>query len=585
MENRLYIYDAHSGKLRVSSGSFLTIGAADTNTFHVSMRARTGGTFACKGDFCRFFLHGSLEDYSLNGAHSSRDTAITKGEVHLMVLAGGCLICWYGEEKDVPDFVNLNPQSWYAYDIAAKAWSEPMRLSEICNLEETLAPDTLISFEGLDNQAFLARDIMEASRFAQQLEQAKAADNKPADQIFRPIPEFLTCPHCWEKFKQDQILSIACHPELQGDNILGPSAMKRFAPQTYNLEGVPLDDAGYPCRATACPHCHRKLPPFFTGTPQHIVSVIGAPYSGKTYLLASMVQEAFKEFPREFDVTFRDSDAKRNAAFNQLRQKFFTATDPFQAYLKNTELTDATMQRVWKKQKFRMLPAPVSFAISRQGAAPSRLVFYDTPGESFLPGQTDYKVVMAGGHTAVASAYFFIFDPTLSRSFRRLITDSKDPQMQLDLAATNLQTQMLAELETQLRDELNQPAPQKLNIPLAIILDKSDVWLHLLGPEPLLPVVRHGRVQTSCLLSNSKRLRRLLFSIAPQVCANAEALSDNVCYFAVSSLGESPITFNDEEGSGVYIGPESGAVSPVHITDPLLWVLSTLEPGLLPRNN
>lgn len=585
MGHRLYIYDAHSGKLRVSEGAFLTVGAAETNTFKVTMQARIGGTFACKGRHCRFFLHGLQEEYCINGLHLSQDIAIAEGEISLMVLAGGCFLCWYGKEEEVPDFSGFNSAYWYIYDMSAKAWSKRMKLSDICKQEATLPPESLVTFEGMNEQAFLARDIMEASRFALAKEKEKEEAQAAPEDAAYAHPRQITCPHCWERFMPDEMLAISANPELMGDKILGAKFKPRFLPTKHNAEGLPLDAKGSPCRSSACPHCHRKLPPFLSEVHQHIISIIGAPFSGKTYLLTTMIHEAFKEFPRDFGLSFRDTDPKLNAPFNALRQQFLTATDPYQAYFKNTELQDETAQRVWKKGAFRNLPAPTTFGVSRQGESSCYLVFHDTPGDCYLTGQKSGALATAAGHVNVASALFYIFDPTLSRSFRSLIPDSEDPQMQLELASTNLQTQMLSALEVQLREERNQPPPQKLHVPLAVVLDKSDVWLQLLGPEPLLPVVRNGRLQTACVESNSKRLRRLLFSIAPHVCANAEALSDNVRYFAVSSLGKSPVAFAADAEGGTFIGPESGAVSPTHITDPLLWALSTLEPAILPRNN
>ena len=67
MNKQLYIYDCLSGKLRASDGNFMTIGAGEKNTFRLRMSAENGGSFAQRDNVCRFFPHGHVSRYSLNG--------------------------------------------------------------------------------------------------------------------------------------------------------------------------------------------------------------------------------------------------------------------------------------------------------------------------------------------------------------------------------------------------------------------------------------------------------------------------------------------------------------------------------------
>jgi hypothetical protein len=61
--------------------------------------------------------------------------------------------------------------------------------------------------------------------------------------------------------------------------------------------------------------------------------------------------------------------------------------------------------------------------------------------------------------------------------------------------------------------------------------------------------------------------------------ANAEALSDNVTFFAASSFGHTPVKL----GPGEYV-PDPAKLEPMFVEMPLLWILSQIAPDLLKRN-
>ena len=65
------------------------------------------------------------------------------------------------------------------------------------------------------------------------------------------------------------------------------------------------------------------------------------------------------------------------------------------------------------------------------------------------------------------------------------------------------------------------------------------------------------------------------------IVANAEVISSNVCYFALSPLGCSPVEFTDRAGH-VRIGPDPKKIEPRHVDAPTLWVLSQISPDLMP---
>ncbi len=140
---------------------------------------------------------------------------------------------------------------------------------------------------------------------------------------------------------------------------------------------------------------------------------------------------------------------------------------------------------------------------------------------------------------------------------------------------------ILAETEVRIKTLLGMESRQKLATPFAVMIGKCDTWLQLLGSEPLLPALVDGRLSLTNLRANSARLRELMLRIAPAIVANAEAISSEVMFFAVSPLGASPIEFTDRDGSRK-IGPDPRKLNPMHVEVPTLWVLSKLMPDLVP---
>lgn len=584
MINKLFIYDCLNGKLRVSDAAFMSIGKAESNVFRCCMGADVGGSFALRGDACLFFPHGSIASYSLNGVRHTKEAIIKPGMMNLFVLAGGCFICWFGTENQLPNFSLYNPNEWFVYDKRTGRWQGPMKLTDLPSLRATAPADALAVISGMNSCAFMLADVIEA---VNSLSQDAVRPDGRAPSAAAPVPmpiemkRTMYCPHCWQAFQLGQALAVAAHPKLCGDSILGEDAQKRFTPVNVDAQGYPLDAMGMSVRDYACPWCHHKLPPFFTRTQQHIFSLIGIPAAGKTYYLSCLLHELEYALPREFGIAFRDADPSANSPLNAMRMRLFSAERPQDAYLDKTRQQGHLYHKVWKNGRYITMPRPFVYNLSR-GSKTHSLVLYDTAGENCEPG-SDMGQEQSAGHLAVASAIFFLFDPTSDASFRKLIHEDEDASLRLGAHMQERQALMLSETEMRLRTALRLPPDEKLDVPLAVIIGKSDTWQGLLGTEPLLPCVRSGQFQPKFVDANSKRLRQLLFNVSPHICANAEAISTNVRYFAVSSFGAAPETFHDERTGDVLLAPAGGKVRPIRVIDPMLWALHCQEPGLLSK--
>ena len=134
---------------------------------------------------------------------------------------------------------------------------------------------------------------------------------------------------------------------------------------------------------------------------------------------------------------------------------------------------------------------------------------------------------------------------------------------------------ILAEMRARIQMIRNLRSGETIQTPVAFVVGKCDVWLHLLnGKAPQNPI-RDGKLDKTAIEANSARVRELLYELCPAVVANAEALSDDVSFFAVSSFGHTPVKI----GPGEYV-PDPSKLQPAFVEIPLLWILSHICPAL-----
>ena len=570
----------------MADASFMTIGRGEGNVFRCTMRAQSGGSFAMRGGVCRFFPHSTISSYSLNGRLWQHEAEVQPGVLNLLVLAGGCFVVWSGDENALPDFSAFDPEEWYAYGKDTRRWSQPMRLCDLVKIPADRVDKTLVLFKGITSCAFELRDMLDVARFVLEergeIPKSAPAVSVPAQVAWAEseVDKKVCCPNCWQRFPLSHALAVSAHPKLTGDNILGRDAPQRFAPVNVDQQGVPVDAMGVSVREYACPWCHHKLPPFFERTRQLIFSLVGEEAAGKTYYLTTMLHELEYALPREFGIAFRDADSTGNAPLNALRVQLFNATGLQESYLKPTKPGGPLYHDVWMKEQYVSAPRPFIYSISREKKTYT-MVVYDTAGVSFSPQNSAHE--LATGHLESASAILFLFDPTADIAFRKVIKNTSGVKKLAGAHSRERQAVMLSEMEMRLRATLHLPPEKKLDVPLAVMIGKSDTWQELLGSEPLLPSVRSGQFQPKFVDANSKRLRELLFSISPNICMNAEAISSNVRYFAVSSFGHESEALVDESGQTHQV-PAEGTVRPSRVIDPVLWALHCKDSSLLRKN-
>lgn len=603
-ESCLCVLDCITGKRAVVNDSSFVIGSGPDSHMRLA-------SAKCPPVLCQVTKRDNVSELVfscpsiIDGSEADSFRAVA-GEEHTVVAGGQILAFKHTNRSDL--WMSLGSDTgWNVYDHDAHEWHGPYGKARLCSWLEKFPEDkrkklVLIPL-GMEEMGFHIRDVKSllaippyTPRLPEEpawMERFSGEDNSTSDTTPATITETaveevnseygeFTCPICWFKFDRGDAMNIAVHNSLRGDPILGEDQMQRFHATRFNDRGQALDAMGLATSDLACPHCRRKLPPGFLDLPHHIFSIVGAPSSGKSYYLSVLVKLLQSTLFQSFGITFRDADPSENVILTQMKTQLFSSSSAADAFLAKTDLEGALYETLPRQGRKVRLPKPFIFRLSHPNLPENgfSVVFYDNAGEHFEPTRNSADSPGAQ-HIAVASGIFFLFDPLHSAEFRARIKGSNDPQIKSQ--RQDQQDVILAESEVRIKSLLGMDSRQRVPTPLAVMVGKCDTWESLLGEPPLLPALKDGAVSLENIKANSARVRKLLLETCPSIVANAEALSSNVCYFAISPLGCSPVEFIDREGTP-RIGPDPQQISPRHVEAPTLWVLSQAAPEMIPSH-
>ncbi|MCC5790672.1 MAG: hypothetical protein JJT75_13655 [Opitutales bacterium] len=417
-------------------------------------------------------------------------------------------------------------------------------------------------------------------KFAQRRKKAEKILQHGVNAIFDRNPNDKICPSCWLPFNESTVMAIASHEDLT-DPVMGDNARLRFYPTRYTPEGLPIDSTGVPASGLACPHCRSKIPRDFLEIPHHIFSIVGASQSGKSYYFTVLSKLLQKTLFKKYEISFRDEDPQANAVLHEMRNKLFQGLTPEETFLLKTQLEGEMYTRLRRFGQEVSLPRPFSFILSKEKEEEKNegLIFYDNAGEHFQPN-VPLEDSPGALHVAVSAAILFIYDPTPNHDLRKKLEDHEDPQ--LKSPAPDNQEVIMAEMENRIKQILQLRSHQKINKPLAVIVNKCDIWQSLLPRDKLLPSLTDEGLNDEAIKKNSHVIREFLMEYEPALVANAEALSSQVRYFAVSSFGHSPNEFKDPESDAVYLAPDPDKLAPIEVETPVLWSLHQIHSQLFP---
>ena len=427
------------------------------------------------------------------------------------------------------------------------------------------------------------------------------ATSKKAD-LEIPILARVTCPNCWHKFPPEDALWISQHPDLNSDPRLG-EAQRRFLPTRFNIGGDAFDERDYPCTDKACPKCHLGVPqPLFEIRP-FFLSVIGAPASGKSYLLAAMTWRLREMMDGQFCMSFLDAEEGGNSLLHEYENEQFRnlKQDTPTKLEKTKEFGDENYNVVTVDGQPINYVKPFLFALTPTANHPhaqsnliSRVVcLYDNAGESFEPNK-DTATAPVTRHLAHSEALLFLFDPTQDTRFRKVCQGlTNDPQM-ADRDSQNIreskvrQDIILTTVAQRVRKYKKIGANEKHPRPLIVLVTKFDCWSALLDDKKLeSPWIHDKRGGPSALKLDfiheiSSNIRALLVTHAPELVSVAESFCDEVVYLPVSATGCSPEVHVNEDGvPDLLIRPKN--IDPIWAEIPLLYTLCRWTKGIIPK--
>jgi hypothetical protein len=407
----------------------------------------------------------------------------------------------------------------------------------------------------------------------------------------------VTCPHCWERFPAEEILWISEHVDLLGDRLLGPEQQQRFLPSRFSLDGDAVDPRGMICRSLACPRCHLPVPRAMLELEPLFVSILGAPASGKSFFLTAMTWQLRALLPPAFAIAFTDADPGANRVLNECEESLFlnprdSEVLPLGSLIRKTELQGELYDTVAFGQQLVSYPRPFLFVIQPQAGHPSgarsaelsrMLCLYDNAGEHFQPGQ-DTTASPVTHHLAHSRAILFLFDPTQDKRFRAACHGGQNPGAPAgrDNRLSRQET-ILNEAAARIRKLQGLSHHARYERPMVVVLSKFDEWSNLLGSiEKREPMKKNGDMtglDVDHVEAMSRTLRGVLSHFCPETVAALESFASHVTYIAVSALGHRMQV--DPVARLPAIRPMD--VEPYWVTVPLLYALSQVLPGLIPR--
>ncbi len=391
------------------------------------------------------------------------------------------------------------------------------------------------------------------------------------------------CPHCWKTFASGKVLYISQHPSLYGDTLL-PDEQQRFQPVRFTAGGQAIDAGGIACSDMACPHCHLRLPATTVDLDSFFFSIVGAPASGKSYFLTSMIHGLKSNMSRNFDVDCSDADPVSNVILTSYENRlFFSGTPSELTSLEKTQLAGDMYNTIQIAGRQVNLPKPFIYKMHSQwptarGIRDWNVIFYDNAGEHFQPGADNF-FNPGSRHLVNSDGIIFLFDPTADTRFRNRIAGGEEKS-----GGVKVQNQMslLDETVARLRRYQSVSAEGKYEKPFVVAVSKYDAWTEL-SPLALEEMVPQAFDETSnvagCnayLLENvSYYTREVLLKYVPEFVAAVEAGASDVMYLPNSSLGCAPEL---DALSGAW-GIRPDKINPVWVEAPVLWLL--MRAGLL----
>lgn len=402
----------------------------------------------------------------------------------------------------------------------------------------------------------------------------------------------ILCPYCFTSFKNTDALCQCTNNEVNSatgepycpkepDKALsdyrregGLVSKHLYKARVPLFSGIPAPTKCDRCGAVSsrfvCPHCHNALPQEMIEEGAEIISIIGAPSSGKTVYFVALIN-ALESCGFRLGLSVRPKDEVPGGMsmpgggettakiYGRLKDDLFG-----EGYLPNqTARSERSLPLI-----FRLTSSVEAFKYNKNDKS-IYLVFYDTAGESFTDPESIANNVK---YLKESSGIILLLDPFSVPELRKMLEKAGIQMEENRGDVREVLTQLLG------------IADNKVNLrkkPIAVTFSKIDSVVN--GLEQ----AGEDRIQGIDLRMDSSFLRSGVFS-PMEVQQNSDALFTycvdkwrlgqvlqdvgasfaNYKLFGVSSLGGSP----DEDNPNHITD-----IKPYRVLDPLVWILTQMN--------
>lgn len=393
----------------------------------------------------------------------------------------------------------------------------------------------------------------------------------------------VTCPHCWTEFPVYDVRFISESATLLGDPMQGSEAHLRFLPSRFTFKGHALDPTGSVCMRMACPGCHFELPAAVLEQEQAVLSVVGAPSSGKSVMLAAATF-ALRSGLVVPGLDFLDVDPGLNDLSIGLEGTLFKSATPKSPTMIAKTEASGQLYRTYRCRDQRLTaPKPQLFGVAR-GRSRMLLSLYDNAGEHFLPGSSQpFEHVTR--HLAVSKALILVLDPTQDpRVYDQLGGRESVADLGGSSGAGFRADLILIEVMNRVRRLRGLSSTEPLPCRVVVALSKHDLWGRL-APD-LEEIVRATPAGSLLALPKAAELAAIheascgfLRRHVPEVLAAAKAADPGFRVVPFSGLGTPPS--RDLDSGALLIRPAD--VRPTWAAGPLVLGLAEAMPTTLPE--
>lgn len=363
----------------------------------------------------------------------------------------------------------------------------------------------------------------------------------------RTVP--VRCPYCWASTTAAQ-LHRRC-PDACGE---GATAFPERAQCPHGRE---------PTVARYCADCDKRLEHDYITTPARIIAVVGSSESGKSTYVGVLINELRNRVGAAFDGMALDlvGDASR-ARYDEVFRQYLYGRG------RTLRRTDSIRASHVLDPLLFMLRFPRRSRLSgRESITACLTVFYDTAGEDILDADRRERL---SRYLAAADGIVFVLDPLQIPSVRAAAAEAGSLP-----GRTTDQVGMLQGLAEVLRRSTDRTGRERITIPLAVVVAKTDALADLLPPGTALD--HAGRHDGAYDEADGRRVhdetRAILhdWTDGPALLNTVQNAFAEHRFFGVSALGFPPTSADELSAHGIH---------PLRVEDPMLWLLARF--GLVP---